>query len=266
MTLHFFNVDRLCARVDLEQERPLIDLSDVTFFEPFAIVYLGMFLRYFNLLGRYFSVKFPLAPKAREYLARQNFWGRFNFRPDIIDRENRLKRFGPSTSFGDIIDIERTPQVAEAVAEETLRIVWHLDCGKAIAEVVAELVDNFAQHAKGPLAVCAMQWYPNGRRVAVALGDCGIGIRSSLSSNPEYAYLASKPHVEGIVKAFQPLVSRRAEGGTGLTEVRDTVRDLGGRLSLSSGDGYFRMDGNSAAIGKMAFELSGVQVEISIPT
>jgi len=32
--------DRLCAGIDLAQEQPLHDLSDVPFFEPFALIYL----------------------------------------------------------------------------------------------------------------------------------------------------------------------------------------------------------------------------------
>ncbi len=41
MNLTFWNVDRLLAGVDLQADSPTIDLSEVTFFEPFALVYLG---------------------------------------------------------------------------------------------------------------------------------------------------------------------------------------------------------------------------------
>jgi hypothetical protein len=92
-----------------------------------------------------------------------------------------------------------------------------------IAELVSELVDNFAQHSERPLAAFTMQWYPQRHRIVLAIGDCGVGIRSSLASNPKHAHVASFSHHQAALIAFEPLVSRRLEGGTGLTEVRDGV-------------------------------------------
>jgi hypothetical protein len=59
----FSNVDRLCASVDLAQAVPHVDLIDVTFMEPFAMLYLGMFLRYHNSCGREFTVTLPRSTK-----------------------------------------------------------------------------------------------------------------------------------------------------------------------------------------------------------
>jgi len=110
-----------------------------------------------------------------------------------------------------------------------------------------------------------MQYYPNREEVVLAIGDCGIGIRASLATNPKYSYLLGKPHHEAALKAFEPLVTRFAEGGTGLTEVQQGTVELGGTILFSTGDGYVRMSPTATEYGEMAFDLPGVQVQLSFP-
>ena len=46
----------------------------------------------------------------------------------------------------------------------------------------------------GPLAAFTMQVYRRGApRFVLAIGDCGIGIRASLSTNPKYSYTVPAP-------------------------------------------------------------------------
>jgi hypothetical protein len=265
MNLTCSNIAHLCSQVDLTSDRPVIDLSQITFFEPFALIYLGMFLRHHNSHGRAFNLTAPASPQAREYMARQNFWARFNFTPEEIKKEN-LRRFTTSTSLNDIIDIEQRPYIAEDVGDAVLKLLVRNGVrvrAGIVAEMAAELVDNFAQHADRPLAACLVQYYPRSRRVAFAICDCGIGIRASLSSNPKYAHLAGLPHREAAMRAFEPLVSRKAEGGMGLTEVKESTLCLGGRVFLATGDAYVTIESANASVGRMGYELPGVQIELS---
>lgn len=267
MNLDFSTVDQLCCSVNFKEVRPSIDLSDVRFFRPFALVYLGMFLRYHNSCGRAFDIIPPKSDAARNYLARQNFWARFNFNPDVI-KEEKLRRFTSSTSLNDIVDIEKQQHIAEDVATKVLNVLTrnHVKVkANLVSELVCELVDNFAIHSERTLAAVAMQYYPNLRRIVFSVGDCGIGIRSSLSSNPEYAHLLQQPHFIAALKAFEPLVSRIPGCGTGLTDVREEVRSVGGRIILTTGNGYVTMGQSGTSYGEMIYELPGVQVEFSIP-
>jgi len=267
MNLDFWSVDQLCASINCNEDRPIIDLSAITFFRPFSLVYLGMFLRYHNYHGRAFGIVMPNNATARSYLARQNFWERFNFNPEVIENE-RLIRFTTSTSLNDIVDIERRRYIAEDIAAEVSKVLRNSHVrvkANLVAELVCELIDNFAIHSEQPLAVVAMQYYPNLHRVILAVGDCGIGIRLSLSSNPQFAYLMASTHCEAALIAFEPLVSRVPGCGTGLTEVRDEVIALGGRLTLATGDGYVIIGQDGTNYGKMSYDLPGVQVELSIP-
>jgi len=267
VNLDFWCVDQLCSGIDCSEERPVIDLSSVTFFRPFSLVYLGMFLRYHNNNGKGFDIVAPNNSAARSYLAGQNFWERFNFNPDVIEKE-KLIRFTNYTSLNDIVDVEKRPYIAEDIATGVSKVLRNNHARvkvSLVAELVCELVDNFAIHSKETLAVVAMQYYPNLHRVILAVGDCGIGIRSSLSSNPIYSHLADSPHWEVALKSFEPLVSRIPGCGTGLTEVRDGTIDLGGRLTLATGDGYVIIGQDGIQYGQMSYDLSGVQVEFSLP-
>ncbi len=226
-----------------------------------------MFLRYHNARGKLFRVVLPKKPSARRYLRRQNFFDRFNFRPGAIEDEP-LRRFATSTSLDDIVDLENRPYIAEDVTNLILNLLRsnQVDIDTSFfATIASELVDNFAQHAGQPLAALAMQYYPNLRRVVMAMGDYGIGVRASLAEKPEYAYLRHRPHTKAILKALEPQVSGKWEGGMGLTEVNDDVRQANGRLTITSGNGRVMVDKSGTRFGVTSHDLSGVQVEISIP-
>ncbi len=266
-TLSFRNVDDLRASVDMNAPQPNIDLSGVTVFEPFALVYLGMFLRHHNSEGKLFSVTHPWDRRALAYLETQNFWNRFNFNP-VGTGDTRLRRFTNSTSMNDIVDIERQRWIAEDVAEQVARVLVKNGpriAVDAITEVASELVDNFDQHARHALAACSLQSYPQGNRVVFAIGDCGIGMRASLSSLQKYEYLSTRPHQQSILMAIEQQVTRKWEGGMGLTQVVETVVALGGRLFLSSGDGYVTVSPSGKFVGTQAYDLTGVQIELSFP-
>lgn len=265
MDLTFHNVDQVCAQASLS-DTPTLNLLSVTFFRPFAIVYLGMFLRYHNYCGKSCRVVLPNNITAKGYLARQNFWERFNFSHETIERE-KLNRITTSTSLNDIVDIENTNTIAEEV-ERQVKNVLILNHVKTsipnVANIACELVDNFAQHSRETLAAFHMQYYPYRNEIALAIADCGIGIRNSLSSNPQYAYLGSEPHHVAALKAFEPGVTC-SQGGMGLTEIKDSITSLNGKLLLSTGDEYVTITKELVTYGKMAYDLTGVQVEVNFP-
>lgn len=267
MELGFASVDQLCAQVGFKDVQPVIDLSKVTFIRPFGLIYLGMFLRHHNALGKSFKVITPPENSAAyKYLATQNFWERFNFNPDTIAKQ-KILRCKNCTSLNDIVDIQKREYIAEDVGRDVLNVLHdnHVLFAEMITEVVSELVDNFACHSKQNLAALMMQCYPGLHEVVIAVGDCGIGIRESLASSKKYEYLKTKHHYEAILQAFEPLVTRKREGGTGLTMVRDNVISRGGTVVLSSGDEYVRINKKETVYGKMSYDLSGVQIQVVFP-
>lgn len=268
MQLNLHSVDRLCAGVDLNVRKPTLDLSNVSFVEPSGLVYLGMFLRHFNSLGKFFNIVTPKTYAVTQYLNSQRFWERYNIstEPDM----QSLQRHGRFTSLRDIIDIENDPWIADRVGctvteilrRNSVKVNVHL-----VTEVVIELVDNFSRHSGQQLAACAMQLYPNTGKLHFAIGDCGVGIRSSLSKNPRYEGLSSATHYEAATKALEDGVTGSSEGGTGFGTVREDVLELGGTMFLCTGDGWVCIgaDQKSVQSGTMRYDLPGVQVEVVIP-
>ena len=269
MGLSHITVGGFCYGIDLTQPRPMVDLSDVSFISPFAVVYLGMFLRLHNSNGINFDVTPPKERTVRRYLATQNFWERFNFAPEVIEEE-RLHRFTTSTSLNDIVDIEDKPYIAEDIADSVRELLIRENVGVDVEEIyvlVSELIDNFERHSTHNFGVFVMQYFHNAGRLVIAVGDCGIGMRASLSQNPRHAYFAEMSHVYAIQRSFEPLVSGELEGGTGLTEVKEFIKRHKGTLTLSSGNGYFRLDGDGTErYGTKIHDLQGVQIELSIDT
>jgi hypothetical protein len=256
----------VCSRVDILQEKPTIDLSPYTFIEPYALIYLGMFLRHYNLQRTYFTVIHPISSAANDYLARQNFWKRFNFNPDP---DNSDLRFYPQTSLNDIIDLVDRIGEADNVSQKVESVLQANTVKVNIGEItvaVAELVQNFVEHADQGLAAMMVQYYPNKKNLRLAIGDCGIGIKESLYRSGAYPELAHMTHKEAIVKAFAMKVTSKTEGGMGLDCVYDITKKLGAELFLSSGNGCVYVDNHGKLYMMDApYNLTGVQVEMCFP-
>lgn len=267
MELSFYNVDKFCAGISLADNPATIDLSTYTFFKPFALVYLGQFLRYHNTKEIKFEFKLPDDMLIREYLDQQRYWLRFNSNPETIPK-TRLNYLSDITALNDIIDIDNRPNIVEDVTDNVLRILTNsiikID-QSTIVEIIGELVDNFTQHAEAPLATLVLQYYPERHEVAIGFGDGGIGIRASLCKNLKYEYLAVIPHYEAALKAFEPLVSRVEERGVGLTYLREQVIKAKGQILLATGDGFVKINRHRTEMGTMGNNLGGLQVEVVLP-
>lgn len=268
MNLTSKTIDSFCALIDLERNKPVIDLSNVNFIDTFALVYLGLYIRFHNSKGKSFWWHAPQDEKVRNYLARQRFYQHFNFEPSFVETES-LKCTPSTTCWNDIKEIENVPWVAEDIAEEVKSLLVDNHVNAAISEIyetTAEIVENFAEHSMEKQAVITVQWFPRIKWLALAIGDCGIGVKRSLLQNRKHSHLANKADKIAIVEAFKPSVSRKLEGGTGLTTIEQTVVELNGNLFFASNSGYFRVQGGKRFTGEMNFNFPGVQMEISFPT
>lgn len=266
-TLSFFSISQRVASLDWTQERIRLDLREITFLQPFAVVYLGMVLRYHNSHGKFFDIGLPDNQKVRNYLRRHNFYERFNFNPQVIDEEN-LRRIEKSSSLNDILDITPDPYLGEEVSRRVFELLHDNRVQietSVVSEHIAEVVDNFSNHARERLGAFLVQYFPNARSFRVAIGDTGVGIRGSLSENPRFRHLQNKEASKALAKAFEPLVSRRTEGGTGLSDLRDYILSTNGYLYCSSDDGYYMIQEGRISTGKMPFCLPGVQMEFGFP-
>ena len=147
-------VGELCSQVNFDDQKPTVDLSNISFVEPFGLVYLGMFLRHFNSLGKFFNIITPRSKWVRQYLESQKFWGRYNIAANSTDIQSPWSH-ARLTSLSDIVDIENNQYIAEDVGDmvgdilrkNSVRVDVSL-----VTEVAVELVDNFSRHSGQQLA------------------------------------------------------------------------------------------------------------------
>lgn len=269
MRLNRNSIASFCSRIDLRSQQPKIDLRSVEFIEPFSLIYLGTFVRYWNSKGKYFSFQESQSTKVKRYIDSQNFYERFNFREDEGARQPIFKTNRP-TSFEDIIPLDIAvddPLFAEKIEQWTLDILrhWQVQASpSAISTIVVELIDNAVRHSQqtSPGSMI-FQLFPQNRYVEIALADCGVGIRSNLAGK----YDVPTDQMAAI-KAFEDGVTSKLEGGTGLSTIMEYVARLRGTLFLSTGEAYVRADKKTEynlESSRAPYNLPGVQVQVTIP-
>ncbi len=264
-----------------------LDLSRATFFDPYGMCALVLFLNHLPPDVLPVELKLQNFPQdvsgeieysngAVSYLTRMGFWEEVHeklaaksdqipIRPArLVDRSVLLD-----------ITIMRSHDAISVMLRKTGEILENL--GYAITarghvlEVLSELCSNVLLHAQTEFGgVAAMQTYKgkSGERYLVlSIGDAGIGVRRSLAANMALAErLDSDAQALGV--AVQPGASRFASGGHGggLPRVLEIARRYGGRVAFRSGRGALAFDGREDQ--RRSFEtsaLAGTQLRIMLP-
>ena len=219
------NIASFCSSIDMNPAKPTIDLRSVESIGPFAVIYLGTFVRYWNSREKLFTIRVSRSSALRRYLDSQNFWDRFNFVFEGDGAQPKLQTVKP-TSFEDIVplDILAEPRIAEDLEQWTQEILqeWDLHISpSAISTIVVELIDNAVRHSRSQIntpACMIFQLFPDGHYVEIALADSGVGIRQNLS--PKYHVSNDRA---AAVRAFEDGVTSKDEGGTGLSTIKENV-------------------------------------------
>ena len=212
MNLTYANIDSFCNSIILRDQGfgrvPVlseIDMQSVTIVEPFALIYLGMFIRHHRAAGHRFRVLLPRSQRVKRYFESQKFWQRYGFDTGSTDF---LPSMGYLTSFNDIVQVNSGNYIGEEIADRVRDLLSRDSLARRgayqVGELVSELVDNFAQHSEADDAACVLQRYPQIGRTDFAIGAIGIGIRKSLAQNDDYEYLDRQSDQEAAELAFTP--------------------------------------------------------------
>lgn len=272
------------------EDGPLeLDLTHVSFMDPFGMVALVLFINHLPDEAR--PVRLRMAGfdwengeqstpgssnSAASYLTRMNFWdavferidappGKIPLRPkNLIDKNVLLD----VTNF-------RSHDAISAMLHQTGEILQNLGYTVTarghVLEVLSELCSNVLLHAHTIFGgVAAMQTYRNRagvRYVVMSIGDAGIGVRKSLANNPSLtSRLESDAQALGV--AVQAGASRFGTGGHGggLTRVLEIAKRYGGQVAFRSGAGALAYSGakNERRTFEAAFS-QGAQLRISLP-
>jgi anti-sigma regulatory factor (Ser/Thr protein kinase) len=270
------------------EDGPLeLDLSRATFFDPYGIVALVLFLNTLPehaLPVRIHMADFPWRGSAPmpergpvSYLTRMGFWEEVGDKIDLCGGKLPLRpQWSEDKNVLIDVTILHSRDAVHVMLRKTGEILQSLGftpIGRGhVMEVLSELSSNVLDHAQSELGgIVSTQTYRSRktgtRYLVMSIGDAGIGVRKSLSNNGLLAErLESDAQALGV--AVQMGASRFASGGRGggLPRVLEIARRYDGRVAFRSGTGALAYRGEDDQ--KRFFDTvvkPGTQLRIMLP-
>jgi len=244
-----------------------IDLGNVEFVNPYALLLLGLAARYRLAAQLPLHVQWPRS----EYVCG---WMRdMGFAEEVpsFRRCSPQLHLSTSTALQPITLITKEEDITRLVCAFDFRL-WKRypltnESRNAFVKVMLELFQNIPQHSnatgevKDPHGLATMQDYTDSIFLAVA--DMGIGLRQSLSLRDTVGCLSDREALNKIV--FQGM-SRFADPGHGgeLRRIARLVRKWDGLLAIRSGNALVYMDVEQGDVYDVPF-FPGVQIAVRLP-
>ena len=265
----------------LLKDGKVLDMSRVSFIEPYSMVSI-------LLLGRYFlrsrgekldMVNIPLS--IHQYLTRMDFFKHNVFHvPEPLNERFLLRRSQASMRLMEIVEIpnkeRESVRVITSVIEEfrkrgsqILRFWMHSELIDYFVTVISELCQNVFEHSLDS-GFFAVQTYATGREniFRLVIGDSGIGIRQSFENKKPIDFESTASLIE---MALTTPISSKRDFGFGLCQVNTIIERLKGTVYIRSGDasvtGLYRnrKDGRPFIFLKNELEhFNGTQISISL--
>ncbi len=224
-----------------------IDLTDITFIDPFGMVGILEIGRYFKSLNTDRKLLLPKSENVLKYLERMDFFkycGLY-FTGQSENTKNIDKYFRKSYSdvLLEITPIEKSNDIHYIVSKVKKRahtiLKKHLhydeDAINGFIVALSEVCQNIIEHSKHTGFVGIQKYHfqkHNKNVVKIAVMDLGIGFSGSLSER-----LSFTDDLEAIEMALLQGVSRHMDEGRGhgLAAVRNFVQNWNGKISIRSG-------------------------------
>jgi anti-sigma regulatory factor (Ser/Thr protein kinase) len=224
----------------------VIDLADLTFMGPAALALTaaalhGVFGGNERLWEGGSHIVGPRAVGIHRYLHRMDFLRVALDSPDLVDPTEQ-ERHEPH-GFRECKRFERDEEcreVAKSLADSARERVAIDDiASKSLYTCLTEIAENVYFHAHAPLGgYAAAQALGQSQELELAIVDLGVGIRESLSKNPDYRDKVGDD-LAAIKLALAPTVTSTPgrNSGYGLTFTQLLLANNGGRLLVRSGYG-----------------------------
>lgn len=252
-----------------------IDLSEIVFATPYAIILLSLIIKACHQKGYLIQVKLPTCRDVLNYLQRMNFFDEvadcnINYNEDI--EELRTNKRNPSSSVIEITRIEKEEDVSRIVNDLAEKLIGSHGCDQQainkFSEVMIETFQNATQHSNPKTgvadAIAAVQVYKNEFHFVIA--DSGIGIAESLKINPRFSSmnLSDIQAIEGVLKHGYSRIDTPGRGG-GLERVQEITKNMSGEVLVRSNSGLVRFT-EQAMEKAVVNRLNGTQICIKCQT
>lgn len=264
-----------------EKQVKILDLSRISFVEPFSMVSLLLLGRnYLRKTGEKLTlINVPLI--ILQYLARMDFEkkGIFKIQQTLTEKQ-KLKRSSFSQKVIEIIDIPNKERESVKIISSVISLFrkrakhilkyWLSDQAiNYFVTVISEVCQNVFEHSLDS-GFLAIQTYNIGKEhlVRLVIVDSGIGIEESFSSRKDLKY---ETGAELIQMALTTPISSKRNFGYGLCQVNSIVKKLNGSLYVRSSKSSVAMIHNKKnKNGAYSFfknnlpEFPGTQISISL--
>lgn len=260
-------------RDDFPWDSVRIDLSRCTFVRPAGVLWCTIYPLLVAERGITCELVVPVRPSISIYL---NDLGLFstlkdagvNVDYDALPNLERWQLVLPITQLDSISDVEESENAVIENAES--RNLSSVNVHTDVAVAFAELANNAVEHAESSVSTFGMvqfyEWDPP--RFICAVADGGIGIRTSLEKNPEYARLALTDW-NAIDYATLENVSGTQDNlrGIGLHHIVNDILPPNRQLNINSGIGFLHADGGAGPTRTNRSNLfPGTSAFINVPT
>ena len=136
--------------------------------------------------------------------------------------------------------------------QEMLRDIPDIDLSvlQALAYCFYEVMDNVLTHSGKPCGTVILDYRPEQNRIKILVADDGIGIRASLSQNPQFKEISEE---EALYSCIEDRVTSGNGMGFGLYSTSRLVKDAGTRLLIHSGSHFLRYEGGVPSVEANGF-------------
>lgn len=139
--------------------------------------------------------------------------------------------------------------------------------GAVFKRKLFEVFENAVLHSRSEAGVCCCgQFFPNEQHLDITIADSGIGVRQNVRRHLGQPKMSS---VEALRWALQPGHSTKLggqPGGLGLKFLKDFITLNRGRIQIASRFGFYLFENGEESFTKMAADLPGTAVTITINT
>ena len=270
------DVDCFLASVDPTNNRIVLDLKGTRFIRPVGIVsFLATLERMIKQAGGIkLELRLPLSEDVCVYLLQTGIFDLMREyvsftgpQPeDMIPEQSPARPMVPCTRFRTESDIDAlADQMEVRFQTEFMGLASLL---QPCHEIFSELATNAVYHAESDGGyILAQQYnYSTGSVVDIAVADSGIGIRTSLSRNPDIGLVDSDS--DAIKLALQEGVTSlmQSNRGYGLSHVTDDVIKVSGRqMVVRSGYGIITQGNGNTTQDEHHVYYPGTIVNVIIP-
>ncbi|MEQ1938043.1 ATP-binding protein [Mesorhizobium sp. CN5-321] len=261
--------------------RCIFDFTNVTWCEPFGLLYLGRVLR--TIKSRHPELTLVARTVENDFRGYASHLGFFRYAG--FPRGNRP---GEASGSGTYVAIQRwrVSEIQEEAgynpygslvdnkAHEICSIMLQAEKGPAFEYTqyaLRELLRNAIEHSDGDEVLFLAQYWPRKGASEIAIIDDGIGLRRSLGRNSK---LSVTNDVSALQLAMAPGISRVTKRSSRDGEWRNSGFGLYMTSNLCASNGEFRLVSGKAGIrlqaGKRSrfearFKGTGVQMTLAIP-